>query len=162
MRISIIVAMSRNRVIGKDDQMPWHLPYDLKRFKRTTMGKPLIMGRKTHEAIGRALPGRRNIVVTRQKDFKSEGCEIAQSINEAFEKCKTEDEVMVIGGAEIYKAMLPVAHRIYLTQVEAEVEGDTYFPDYDESQWKIAESEKKSISEENEFPLSYLVLDKQR
>lgn len=131
MKLAIIVAAARNGVIGRNNQLPWHLPQDLKYFKAVTLGKPVIMGRKTYESIGRPLPGRANIVITRDLSWCANGVEVVHSFDEALELASGVDvsEVMVIGGAEIYKAALPVAHRIYLTRIDLEPEGDAFFPE---------------------------------
>lgn len=129
MKLAIIVAAARNGVIGRNNQLPWHLPQDLKYFKAVTLGKPVIMGRKTYESIGRPLPGRTNIVVTRDHSWSAEGVEVVHGFEEALAVAQGSNaaEVMVIGGAEIYKEALPLAQRIYLTQIEASPEGDAYF-----------------------------------
>jgi len=142
MNVSLIVAVSRNGVIGLDNQLPWHLPEDLKYFKSVTMGKPLIMGRKTFESIGRPLPGRTNIVITRDSGWHAEGVEVAQTLLQAMTLARLAcaqaelNEIMVIGGEQIYRLALPVADRLYLTEVQAEVEGDAFFPAYDPDQWQ--------------------------
>ena len=124
--VSLIVAMARNGVIGRGNAMPWHLPVDLKRFKALTLGKPILMGRKTYEAIGRALPGRDNLVLTRARDWHAEGVAVVHSVAEALQRAAASPELAVIGGAEVYRLTLPLAGRIYLTQVLAEVDGDTF------------------------------------
>lgn len=148
MKLSLIVAAAQNNVIGRDNQLPWHLPQDLKYFKATTLGKPIIMGRKTFESIGRPLPGRTNIVISRQSDWRAPGVVVAQTIEQAIalgqqlrdDHQQPVAEVMVIGGAEIYRHTLAVADRVYLTRVHAEVEGDAYFPELPDDQWqKISE-----------------------
>ena len=130
--ISLIVAHDKNRVIGNDNKMPWHLPDDLQYFKEMTMGKPMIMGRKTFESIGRALPGRRNIVISRNKAYEAEGIELASTVEEALRLAGNVPEVMVIGGEQIFKTCLPMAERLYVTQINHAFEGDTYFPNYDD------------------------------
>ncbi len=141
MIISLIVAVSRNGVIGMDNQLPWHLPDDLRYFKSVTMGKPLIMGRKTHESIGRPLPGRANIVLTRDLQWTADGVVVVNDLHAAIAAAKSAcddsnvDEVMIIGGEQIYKMTLDTAHRLYLTEVDADVEGDAYFPAVDTQQW---------------------------
>ena len=141
MIISLIVAVSRNGVIGVDNQLPWHLPDDLRYFKSVTMGKPLIMGRKTHESIGRPLPGRANIVLTRDRQWTAEGVVVVNDLDAAIAAAKRAcdashvDEVMIIGGEQIYKMTLDTAHRLYLTEVDADVEGDAFFPAVDTQQW---------------------------
>ena len=136
MRLSIIVAMDDNQLIGKDNALPWHLPADLGYFKKTTTGKTVLMGRKTYESIGRPLPNRRNVVVSRNTDFEAEGCEVVGSIEAALELAKDDDEVMVMGGASFYEQMLPSADRLYITQIEGEYEGDAHFPKFDRSEFK--------------------------
>ncbi len=124
----MIVAMAKNRVIGKNGQLPWHLPSDLKRFKDLTMGHTLLMGRKTFESIGKALPGRRTIVVSRNPDYRMDGCETAADIDSAMRLVRSTDELFICGGAEIYRQTLPLVERIYLTELESAMEGDTFFP----------------------------------
>lgn len=160
MKLSIIVAMDRNRVIGKDDTLPWHISADLQNFKKITMGKPIIMGRKTHESIGRPLPGRENIILTRDTAYQATGCTILHSLEEIFEHCKDVDEVMITGGSEIYKHTLEQASRLYLTEVHTEVEGDTLFPEFDRNQWKEVSREEFKADEKNEFDYSFLVLER--
>jgi dihydrofolate reductase len=142
MNLSLIVAAAKNGVIGRNNQLPWHLPQDLKYFKSVTLGKPIIMGRKTFESIGRPLPGRTNIVVSRQDDWHFEGVLSARNVSEAIkiarEENKNVDEVMVIGGAEIYRHALPLANKIYLTRINDNVEGDAYFAELPQDQWKLA------------------------
>ncbi|QBF82270.1 type 3 dihydrofolate reductase [Shewanella maritima] len=141
MRIAMIAAMANNRVIGKDNQMPWHLPEDLRHFKAMTMSKPVVMGRKTFESIGRPLPGRHNIVITRQQDYQAEGITVVSSVDEAFALTQDVDEVVIIGGGQLYAELLPRAEVLYLTQINLEVEGDTYFPDWDDGSWQNENSE---------------------
>jgi len=147
--VSIIAAMDRNRLIGSNNQLPWHLPADLGHFKQVTMGKPIIMGRKTYESIGRALPGRTNIVLTRSSDFNAEGVLTANTLEQALDYVSAEDEVMIIGGSAIYELTLPRADRLYLTYVENSFEGDAWFPDFDLEQWHIIASEEHSADEKN-------------
>lgn len=149
MLVSIIAAMDRNRLIGNNNQLPWHLPADLVHFKRVTMGKPIIMGRKTYESIGRPLPGRTNIVLTRSSDFSAEGVLTANTLEQALSHVSAEDEVMIIGGSTIYELTLPEADRLYLTYVEDSFEGDAWFPDFDLEQWSIVASEEHSADEKN-------------
>lgn len=158
--------MARNRTIGRNNALPWHLPEDLKFFKRVTMGKPIIMGRKTWESIGRPLPGRCNIVISRNKNFQADGIETVNSLQQAISLAEQisqrdgVDEVCVIGGAEIYAQALPLADRLYLTQVHADVEGDTFFPEFDLNQWQEVEREDFYASLANPWDYSFLVLDK--
>lgn len=142
MTVAIIVACSRNGVIGKDNTLPWYLPEDLKHFKAVTMGKPMIMGRKTFDSIGRPLPGRTTIVVTRQPNWTTEGVEVCSSLEDAFvraRECLTPEnnEIMVVGGEEVYRQSLAQVDRVYFTEVDTEVEGDAYFPRLPEEEWAI-------------------------
>jgi dihydrofolate reductase len=156
MRISLIVAMDRRGVIGANGGMPWHLPADLKHFKAVTMGKPIVMGRKTHESIGRVLPGRENIVLTRDPGFGAPGCSVLRSVEEVLAHCRAADEVMIMGGAELYAQFLPRADRVYLTQIHADVNGDTYFPDWEQLQgnrWR--ETGLQNFNGDGAIPWSY-------
>ena len=139
--LAMVVAMTADRVIGKDGGMPWHIPEDLKHFRRVTMGHAIIMGRKTHESIGRALPRRRNIVVTRQRDAVFEGCDVAHSIEDAIAMARAggDDEPRIVGGGVIYEAALPLATKLYVSEVDLDVEGDTHFPRFDPEQWTETE-----------------------
>ena len=134
--VSLVAALARNRVIGAGNRLPWHLPEDLKRFKRLTMGSPVIMGRRTHESIGRPLPGRRNIVVTRQAGARWDGCEVARSLDAAIALAGNAPEVFVIGGAELYRLALPRADRLHLTLIDADHRGDAFFPAFDPADWR--------------------------
>lgn len=141
MQISIIVACSRNGVIGVDNSLPWRLPEDLRHFKDVTMGKPMIMGRKTFDSIGRALPGRTTLVVTRQRDWQREGVEVCSTLDAALARAEQyltaeQREVMIVGGEQVYRQCLPLASRIYLTRIDADVDGDAFFPEFDQSQWR--------------------------
>lgn len=158
MFISLIVAMDDNGVIGADGQLPWRLPADLKHFREMTMGKPIIMGRKTHESIGRPLPGRENIVLTRNKGYQAEGCTVLHDLAELYAYCRYQDEVMVMGGADLYKQFLGRAELIYLTEVHARVHGDTYFPHYDPDVWEEVSREDYKADEKNEYDYSFVVL----
>ena len=160
MIISLIAALGSNRVIGDKNTLPWHLPADLKHFKELTLGHPVIMGRKTFDSIGRPLPKRRNIVVSRRAGSAITGCEVAGSFNEALRLVKDEPEVFVIGGAQIFEQALPLVHRMYLTMVNHEFPGDTYFPVYDESKWRITNQKKFPGDEENPFPYSFVTLER--
>ncbi|HEY7772591.1 MAG TPA: dihydrofolate reductase [Marinagarivorans sp.] len=151
--IALMVAMSNNRCIGIDNTLPWHLPEDLKHFKNTTSHKPIIMGRKTFDSIGRPLPHRENIVVTRNADWRAEGVEVVSDLTQACRQANlaatkmSADEVVCIGGAQIYQAMLPMASRIYLTRVDAEIDGDAFFPEFDETLWeRVSQTHYKSDS----------------
>jgi dihydrofolate reductase len=147
-------------VIGLAGGLPWHIPGDLKHFKAVTMGHPIIMGRKTHESIGRPLPGRRNIVVTRRADYRAGGCEVVHSFDEALRATRAEEEVFVIGGAELYVEALPRAERVYLTRVEGSFEGDTYFPDTDWSLWHEVLRETYEADAENPHPHVFSTLER--
>ena len=160
MRVSVIVAASANNVIGVAGELPWHLPEDLRQFKALTMGKPMIMGRKTFESIGRPLPGRRSIVLTRQGDVALHGCEIANSPQQALQLAGDADEVMVIGGGTVYEQMLPRADRIYLTRVAADIDGDTFFPALDDAEWEMISSEEYPVSAERPTGFSIQTLDR--
>lgn len=129
--ISLVAAMAKNRVIGKDNKMPWHLPADLAHFKKVTMSKPIVMGRKTYESIGRPLPGRQNVVISRTEGLEIEGCDVVHSIDSALELLEHEDEVMIIGGGFLYSQMIEQADKLYLTFIDLEVEGDTQFPQFE-------------------------------
>lgn len=165
MRIALVVAVARNGVIGRAGDLAWKISDDLKRFREITLGKPVIMGRKTYDSIGRPLPGRVNIVVTRRA-AAVEGCLVAASVEEALRlgaKAAADldtDEICVIGGAEIYAATLPLASRIYLTEVEAEVEGDTFFPSIDPGQWTRQRTGRAEQSSRNEHSARFFVLDR--
>ena len=135
-RVTLIAALGRNRIIGRDGTMPWHLPEDLKHFKALTMGHPMVMGRKTFDSIGRPLPGRRSIVITRDREWRVPGVEVAHSFDEALDLAGPADRVFVIGGGEVYAVALPFADHLELTEVDAEPEGDTWFPEWDPAQWR--------------------------
>ena len=158
MKIAIVVAMAANRVIGRDNQLPWHLPADLKHFKQLTLGKPVVMGRKTYESIGRPLPERTNIVVTRDRDYGAPGCVVVHSLDEALAAAGEAAEVMVIGGAGIYRQVLPRTDTLYLTQVHAEFEGDTLFPELDAAQWREVARTDCEPDEKNPWRYSFLEL----
>lgn len=160
MIISLIVAVAHGGVIGKDGGLPWHLPGELVYFKQKTMGHPIIMGRKTHESIGRALPGRTNIVITRNPGYKAaEGCIVVGSLDDALARCGNADEVFIIGGESIYAAALPKANKIYLTKVGAQVDGDKFFK-FDASQWRQTFSEKHGTDAKNKYPYEFTILEK--
>lgn len=160
MKVSIIAAVSANDVIGANGCLPWHLAEDLKRFREITMGKPMIMGRLTFESIGRALPGRQSIVVTRQKAYVADGCDVVASPGAALELAAGTDEVMIIGGGKIYEQMLPASSRIYLTRVHAEIEGDTFFPGIDAGEWRIVASEQLAANDKRPFAISFQTLER--
>ncbi len=160
MKLSIIVAMDRNGVIGNEADLPWHISDDLKKFKQVTMGKPIVMGRKTHESIGRPLPGRENIILTRDINYKSEGCTVLNSVDAILAHCADVEEVMITGGAEIYRLFLDKTDRIYMTEVHAEVTGDTRFPDIDRSGWRDSAREDFKAGPGNDYDFSFVVMDR--
>ena len=152
--------MDRNRLIGNKNQLPWHLPADLAHFKQVTMGKPVIMGRKTHESIGRPLPGRDNIVLTRSQGYHSEGVRVANTLQQAFEYAGDAEEVMVIGGSAIYELALPRADRLYLTLVDNSYHGDAWFPEIDLEQWRISSSEPHAANQKNACDYCFVTYDR--
>jgi dihydrofolate reductase len=158
MNISLIVAMASNRVIGADNKMPWHLSADLKRFKNITMGSPILMGRKTHESIGKALPGRTNIVISRNSNYQAQGCQVYSDIPSALDSFPECQEIFVIGGASLYETMLPEAESIYLTQIHQSFSGDTYFPEIDSSDWVEVEHERIDNDPDVAFSYSFIKL----
>jgi len=147
--------MAENGVIGRANALPWHLPNDLKRFKALTTGHSIVMGRRTFESIGRALPGRRTIVITRNPDFSAPDVELARSLDAALELTAGEDEVFVVGGAELYRAALPRADRLYLTLVHAEVRGDVRFPAWDPASWQLVEFVRFTTDQRHAYPYSF-------
>ena len=159
---SIVVAMARNRVIGRDNQLPWRLPAELAHFKRLTMGKPLIMGRRTWESIGKPLPGRLNIVVTARAGYVAPGCTVVSSLAEAWKAAGDAEEVCVIGGTSLFEEVLPSADVLYLTEVEADVPGDTYFPAFDRSGWIETELGRHPADERHAYPFRLLRLERRR
>ncbi|HET9425216.1 MAG TPA: dihydrofolate reductase [Gemmatimonadaceae bacterium] len=163
MKLSLIAALSTNNVIGRANGLPWHLPTDLKRFKALTMGHHYIAGRKTYESVGRPLPGRTNIVITRQPGFAPEGVQVVHSLEEALRLAAAagEIEAFVGGGGEIFAQALHRADRMYLTRVHADIEGDTFFPEFDDvSEWRLTDAEHFDADEKNEYPFSFLTYDR--
>jgi dihydrofolate reductase len=158
-RVSLVVAMDRQRVIGHQGRLPWHIPEDLKRFKALTMGHSIIMGRKTHESIGRLLPGRRSIIVTRQRSYVVPGALVVHSLKEALAACAGEEEAFVIGGGEIYREALAVADRIYLTEVQGNYAGDTLFPALSPHVWRESQREY-GVASDTGPSASYVTLDR--
>jgi dihydrofolate reductase len=158
--ISIIAAMDRNRGIGVDNKLPWRLSADLKRFRELTMDHHIIVGRKTFESIGSPLPGRRMIVVTRDVNYKAEGCDVAHSVEDATRLARErgENEVFICGGAEIYAQTIGVADRMYLTLVDAEVSADTFFPEFDELEWNQRESSYQQADDRNQYPFTFKLM----
>lgn len=157
MLISLVVAVADNHVIGKNNQLPWHLPADLKHFKQLTTGHTVFMGRKTYDSIGKPLPNRRNIVISRSVN-QIEGCAIATSLEDALKLSSEEKEVFIIGGSEIFREALPIANRIELTQIHQEFDGDTFFPEIDLNTWKEASREDFLPDEKNPFSYSFITL----
>ncbi len=160
MKLSAIVAMASNRVIGANNQLPWRLPADLARFKRLTMGHAIVMGRKTYESIGRPLPGRTMIVVTRQHGYAPEGVKVAHSVDEALALAPSDDEVFIIGGAELFAQTMDRLHRLYLTLIEREIAGDTLFPEVDLSSWKLIEQVDHPASTPDALPYAFLTYER--
>lgn len=162
MIVSLIVAAAKNGVIGKDGKIPWHLSSEQAIFKQTTMGHPIIMGRKTHESISRALPGRTNIVITRQKHYQANGCIVVGSLKQAIKEAEIADgadEIFIIGGAEIYQQALPQADRLYLTRVHTNIDGDKFF-NFDESQWQQLTLEEHSADANNPYDYDFILLER--
>ena len=160
MRLSIVVAMDDNRLIGSKNQLPWHLPADLAYFKKLTTGKSILMGRKTYDSIGRPLPNRRNIVITRNSNISIPGCEVVSSIDDALELTKDDLEVMVIGGASLCEQLLPKVNRLYITKIDGEFEGDVFFPKYDDFDWREVSCKSHSKDNSNAYSYKFIVLDR--
>ncbi len=158
--VSIIVAMAENRVIGNDNSLPWHLPADLKHFKAMTIGKPIIMGRKTWESLPGKLPERTHIIVTANRHYQVDGCTVVHSLEQAIEAAGDVPEVMIVGGAMLYGQALPLADRIYLTLVDTQIEGDTLFPDYDPGQWQEDGRESHPSDAKNPHAYSFVILSR--
>jgi dihydrofolate reductase len=158
--VSLIVAMAQNGVIGRDNTLPWRLPKDLKRFKAFTVGKPVLMGRKTFESIGRALPDRANLVLTRDRGWGAAGVIAVHSVEEALSYSDGYAELVAIGGAEVYRLVLPFARRIYLTHVHADVPGDTFFPDFDPTQWADVECSMHPADDAHAYPVTFVTLER--
>lgn len=158
--VSLIAAMDRNRLIGNKNQLPWHLPADLKHFKSVTMGKPILMGRKTYESIGKPLPGRQNFVMTRSPDLVIEGVTVVQTFDSVKEALLGADEVIVIGGSAVYKLLFPRINRMYLTYVEGEFKGDAWFPAFDEKQWNVVDTETIEADDKNKFACRFVTYER--
>jgi dihydrofolate reductase len=156
MTISMIAAMGRNRVIGREGNLPWHLPEDFRFFKRKTHGHPVIMGRKTFDSMGTPLPGRHNIVITRSPELVIPGADVVHSLAEALQLAGDLDEIFIIGGSEIYRQGLEVADRIYLTLVDEEFEGDTFFPEFDEKDWEVTHREDHAADDQNPHAFTFV------
>ncbi len=162
MKISIIAAMTDDGVIGIENRLPWDLPADMKWFRQQTLGKPVLMGRKTYDSIGKPLPGRRNIVISRDSTLILEGCEVVNTIETALERCSTVDEVMIIGGASFYQQTLPQADQLYLTLVHANIKGDAYFPPLNLTEWHEIVRIDHPADAQNCFSYSFTVLERKR
>lgn len=162
MTISIIVAMGNNRAIGKDNRLLWHLPADLKYFKNTTMGKPVLMGRKTFESVGKPLPGRKNIIISGRKDFRAPGCVTAGTIEEAIEKSKPAEEIFIAGGGEIYSQSMSLTNKLYITKVSYSPEADTFFPEIDPEMWKLIKCTDHRADEKNSYDMKFMVYERIR
>ena len=158
-RISLLVAMARNRVIGRDNRIPWHLPADLKRFKALTMGHHIVMGRETWDSIHRLLPGRTTVIVTRNPQLKVPGAKIAHSIEDALRACGDDAEIFVIGGEQIFRAALPHAQRLYLSTIDADIAGDTFMPAIDTSEWQLTHDEMHAAQGES-LPWRFQIFDR--
>ena len=160
MHLSIIVAMGKNRVIGKNGMLPWHISSDLKNFKKITMGKPILMGRKTYESIGRPLPGRENIILTKNKNYFAEGCIVKNTIDEVFSYCQKVPELMVMGGAALYEQTLYKVKRLYITEVNATTDGDVFFPEFDRNEWVEISRNSFEASENDDFDYIFKILER--
>ncbi|MBI4809690.1 MAG: dihydrofolate reductase [Nitrosomonadales bacterium] len=160
MKLSIIVAMAKNRTIGVNNALPWRCPEDLKHFKTLTMGHHMIMGRKTFDSIGKPLPGRTTVVVTRNNDLEIEGCVISHSLKEAVYTCAGDEEIFIVGGAELYRQAITLVDTLYITEIQQDVEGDAHFPEYDKSAWR--ETSREVRTQESPQPLEYHFVTYQR
>jgi dihydrofolate reductase len=160
MRKSLVVAMARNRVIGRENALPWRLPAELAHFKRVTMGHPIVMGRRTYESIGRPLPGRQNIVVSRNPGFEAPGCTVVGSLDEAYAAAGDAQEISIIGGTSLFEAALPTADCIHLTEVDADIEGDTWFPQFDRTAWSEREIARHPADDKHAYPFRILQLER--
>ena len=160
MRLSIVAALSDNKVIGLNNQLPWHMPADLKRFKALTLNKPVIMGRKTYESIGKPLPKRDNIIITRNADYRVDGCQVLPSLNVAMAICSQQEEVMIMGGASIYTYALPLTERMYLTLIHTTMKGDTFFPEWRADEWQETAREEHLADNKNIYDYSFVTLER--
>jgi dihydrofolate reductase len=158
--IALVVATGKNNAIGKDNKLLWHLPIDLKFFKTITLGHPIIMGRTTFDSVGKPLPGRRNIVVSRNKNLLIEGCEISNSLEDAISLCKNNETIMIVGGEEIYRQALPIADRIYRTLIDVSPEADRYFPEIDTTVWKLIDADFKAADDKNKLDCTFETYDR--
>lgn len=156
MIVSLIVAIDEDNGIGKDNKLPWHLPADLKHFKTLTTGRTIVMGRKTFDSIGKPLPNRRNVIISRQKDLAAEGAEVVQSLREAFDLCANENEVFIIGGAQIFEYAMPLANTLYLTLIHHTFEADTFFPEIDRRNWIEEQRSEHVPDDKNKYPYTFI------
>ncbi|QBQ42249.1 dihydrofolate reductase [Sphingobacterium psychroaquaticum] len=161
LKITLIVAASTNNVIGKDNKMVWHLPDDFKYFKKNTLDHSIIMGRKTYDSIGKALPDRRNIVLTNNQDWLAEEVDVANSLDEVLSYCRDEREIFIIGGANLYKQTLPMAQKVLLTRVHTEIEGDAVFPELSPEEWKLTSQEQHAKDEKHAYDFTFEVWERQ-
>lgn len=164
MRLSVLVAMAKNRIIGKNNQLPWHLPADLKHFKFLTMGHTIVMGRKTYESIGRPLPGRENIIITRQAGYGVPGAMVANSLQDALLICEQgktiNSESFIIGGEELYRQTLDLCQRMYITEIQSDFEGDVFFPEFDRSDWDEIQRDKHTSENDAHIEYHFVILDR--
>jgi len=160
--LSIIVATAENNVIGKNNDLIWHLPRDLKHFKETTTEHYIIQGRKTYESYGKPLPNRTNVIITRDKNYKAEGCIVVHSLEDAVKKAQVDSEPFIIGGGKIYEQALPMADRIYLTRIHENFEGDTFFPELDMNDWDIIDERYFTPDEKNKYPFTIFTMDRKK
>lgn len=160
MKVSLIAAMDNNRVLGKENDIPWRIPKDWEYVKNTTEGYPIILGRKNLESIGRALPGRRNIILTRDKGFSYNGCEIVHSIEEVFELCSNEEKIFIFGGEQIYKLFLPYVEKMYITKIHCEFEGDTFFPEVNYKEWSEVSVTQGITDEKNPYTYYFHIYER--
>lgn len=159
-RVALVAAMGEGRVIGRGNRLPWHLPADLRHFRQLTLDKTIVMGRKTWESLPGPLPRRRHVVVTRDSAYEAPGCEIATSVEAALRLAGNEDEILVIGGAELYRVTLPYAQRLYLTLIHADFDGDTWFPDWDPADWTETFRDEHAADAQNPYGFAFVVLDR--
>ncbi len=160
MKISLIVALATNHCIGLNNQLPWRQSADLQHFKTTTMGKPILMGRKTYESIGRPLPGRHNIIITRNTHYHVEGCDIQHSLEAAIAACQDQDEIMITGGGQLFEQAMPLVERMYLTWIHTNIDGDAFFPSWQAEQWQEVSRQSYNADEKNQFDYSFVVLER--
>ncbi len=160
MKISLIWAMDRNRLIGRANALPWKLPADMAWFKQNTVGKPILMGRKTYESIGRPLPGRTNIILSRQDDLQIDGCTVVQSLAQAKAVVPEAEELMVMGGAEIYAQLMDQADRVYITRIDAAFEGDAWFPEFHDQDWQELSCQRGIVDEANIYPHAFIIMQR--